>query len=66
MVPVSLFSPGRVLWKKVLMKLCEYYIKPLKKGQRNFKYQNAYAIVLWSRDNSSNKSVLKTMHKNKS
>lgn len=64
MVPVTLFSPGRVLWKKVLMKLVEYYIKPLKKGQKNYKYQNAYAIVLWNRDN--NKSIVKTLHKNKS
>lgn len=49
-VPISLYSPGRVLWKRFLLKLQEAYLKPVKKNQkRPYKNANAYAIILWNR-----------------
>ena len=43
-IPISLYSPGRVLWKRMLMKLKYLYLGHDKK-KKNYKNANAYAII---------------------
>lgn len=43
-VAITTYSPGRVLWKRMLMKLKYLYI-PNDKKKKNYNNANAYAII---------------------
>ena len=49
-IPITLYSPGRVLWKRMLAKLQYCYRKQLKKRHR-YRNPNSYAIILFGKDN---------------
>ena len=49
-IPIPLYSPGRVLWKRMLLKLQYIYAKRIKKHKFH-KNSNAYAIILFGKDN---------------
>lgn len=51
-VPISFYSPGKALWKRMLLKLQYIYIKPnKKKSKQKYHNANAYAIIQFGKSN---------------
>ena len=50
-IPISLYTPGKVLWKRMLLKLHFLYGKALKKRPKRYSNANAYVIILFGKDN---------------
>ena len=61
-IPITIYSPGRALWKRMLLKLQFIYRRSIKKN-RYHKNSNAYAIILFGKDkmqvNHTNSKIFK-------